>query len=207
MDSRELFKIIIEANRIFSTSIASVTMNIDKEIDFCEKYNDDNLIEEALYFEGLALIYTSVSKALYFQNRKLWENVQRDLLQLVFSEFDEIFTIKRNRQDLEVLFLDRIIQYDEGDLKLLLLNMKMFNFHRIKENKYLGVKVDDSVKLYDNSRLFYYWNCEPLSKDTRNFELEESDESTFEYKSFLERYYSASIKFTNDLHSFLITRN
>jgi hypothetical protein len=207
MDARELYKIIVEANRIFSNSIASFTMNIYKEIDFAQKHNNENLIDEALYFEGLALIYTSVSKALYYQNPKLWENVQRDLLQLVFSEFDEIFTIKRNRQDLEILFLDRIIQYDEGDLKLLLLNIKMFNFHLLAENDYVAVKKDDSVSLYDNSRLFYYWNCEPLSKATRNFEFEGSDERSFEYKCFLERYYSASIKFTNELHAFLINRS
>lgn len=206
MDSRELFNIIRDTNSIFSNSIGTYTMNISKEVDFIEKYNDENLIDEALEFECLALIYTSVSKALYFQNPKIWMNVQRDLIQLVFFHFDEIFTINRDRKDLEILFLDRIIQYDEGgELKLLMLNIKMFNFFPITDNKWRAVRLDDSVKVFDNSKLFYYFNHEPLSKDSKNFDL--VGDTLFEYKCFLERYYSAMRKFTNELHSFLISRS
>lgn len=191
----QIFSILIENSKNLSELID--TIDIDKIGELDEKF-DESYEEDAFLFESMALLYTHLSITLVNKRPDIWKETNVSLIFQITNYLDNIFLNRNLKINYIDLFLSRVIQFDEGgELKILLTNISKHNFLQVAENHYMAV-LKQNEELLDNTKLFYFWNQEPLSiKKPSKYTLSESNQ--FCYKGFMERYYVVSRNMMNEL--------
>ena len=211
MSELELKKIVDilkeSANKLSNdTSWLISDENAAKSINEMFGEETENALEVACYFECLALLTAQFAMSTESKFPKLWDSIKVSIFGEIIFEINKYFSQYHLPIIWEQLFLDRIIQYSSGDLKILLKNIVARSFIRIKDD--FALPQNSEVVLENNSRLYYMWSKEPLTVKPPKYSDWNPEESEYqEYDIiFLGKYFLVSFDMLSKIKT-IIDRN